>query len=74
MNYNYTTGYNQPYVQETVVVNSYGGRPYYNQPNMYQPSPQVVIVEERYNNGAGDAAVGLCAACCLMEMICCCLL
>ena len=38
-------GYNQPYVQETVVVNTYGGQPYYAQPMMVQQSPQVIIVE-----------------------------
>lgn len=38
-------GYNQPYVQETVTVNTYGGGGYYAQPAIIAPQPQVVIVE-----------------------------
>ena len=57
-NYNYNAGYNgynQPYVQdtyvqETVNVENYGGNPYYQQPMIVQPQPQVVVVEDRYNN------------------------
>lgn len=49
MNYNYGGGYNQPYVQEVVTVNTYNTpRGYYQQPMMVQPQPQVIIVEDRY--------------------------
>ncbi len=42
---NYGAGYNQPYVQEVVTVQGYGRpQPYYNQPMIVQPQPQVVIV------------------------------
>ena len=41
---NYGMGYNTAYVNDTMVVG--GGRPYYNQPMIVQPSPQVVIVED----------------------------
>lgn len=57
MNYNYGVGYNQPYVQQEVVtVNTYGARPYYQQPMIVQPQPQVIIVEDRYaqNNVAAS--------------------
>jgi hypothetical protein len=75
-NYNYGGGYNQPYVQEVVTVETYGTpRAYYNQPLIVQPQPQVVIVEDRYaaNNLAATEAA-LCAWCCCMELLCCCLL
>ena len=65
-NYNYNAGYNgyngynQPYVNETVVqenvyVDNYGygangANPYYQNPMIVQPQPQVVVVEDRYNN------------------------
>ena len=47
---NYGMGYNTAYVDQTVVMGG-GMRPYYNQPMIMQPSPQVVIVEDRYANG-----------------------
>jgi hypothetical protein len=49
MNYGYG-GYNQPYMeQEVITVNTYQtGRPYYQQPMIVQPQPQVIIVEDRY--------------------------
>jgi hypothetical protein len=37
---------NTPYVTNTVVVR--GNRPYYQQPLIVQPSPQVVIMQDRY--------------------------
>lgn len=62
---NYGAGYNQPYVTEVVTVG--GARPYYNQPMMVQPQPQVIIVEDRYaaNNVAATEAA-LCAWCCCL--------
>lgn len=76
MNYNYGVGYNQPYVQQEVItVNTYGGRPYYQQPMIVQPQPQVVIVEDRYaQNNIAATEAALCAWCCCMELLCCCLL
>ena len=59
-------GYNTAYVNDTMVVNT--GQPYYNQPMVVQPQPNVVVVE---NDGAyaAGAAAGAEAACCA----CCCL-
>lgn len=63
----YNNPYNQPYVQETVTVNTYGRpQPYYNQPMIVQPRPNVVIVEDRYaRNNLAAAETALCA-CCLL--------
>jgi hypothetical protein len=76
MNYNYGNGYNQPYVQQEVVtVNTYGARPYYQQPMIVQPQPQVIIVEDRYaQNNMASSEAALCAWCCCMELLCCFLL
>jgi len=51
MNY----GYNTAYVNDTMVG---GGQPYYNQPMIVQPSPQVVVVDNNqgYNNGVAAGA------------------
>lgn len=70
---NYGAGYNQPYVQTEIVT--MGGRPYYNQPMLVQPQPQVVVVQDPYaaNNLAATEAA-LCAWCCCMELLCCCFL
>lgn len=70
MNYGY--GYNQ----EIITVNTYqSGRPYYQQPMIVQPQPQVVIVEDRYaQNNIAATEAALCAWCCCMELLCCCLL
>jgi len=38
--------YNTPYVNNTMVMR--GNMPYYQQPLIMQPSPQVIIVEDRY--------------------------
>ncbi len=73
---NYGQGYNQPYVQGGVTVNTYGKpQPYYNQPMIMQQQPQIIIVEDRYaqNNNMAAAEAALCACCCL-ELLCCCLL
>ena len=53
MNYGYGGG---AYVNETVAVG--GVRPYYNQPMIVQPSPQVVVVDNGYgyNNGYNNGA------------------
>lgn len=77
---NYGNGYNQPYVQPAGV--NYGRpqgyynqpQPYYNQPMIVQPQPQVIIVEERYNQNNLAAAEAAVCACCLLELLCCCLL
>ena len=50
MNY----GYNTAYVNDTMVVNT--GQPYYNQPMVVQPQPQVVVVENNDGYAAGAAA------------------
>ena len=71
---NYGAGYNQPYVYEQEVVTVGSARPYYNQPLMVQPQPQVIIVEDRYNNNLASTEAALCAWCCCMELLCCCLL
>lgn len=63
---------NGPYMQEVVTYPS--PRPYYNQPLIVQPQPQVVIVEDRYNNNVASTEAALCAWCCFMELLCCCLL
>ena len=74
-NYNYNMGYNQPYVQETVTVETYSGRPYYNQPVIVAPQPNVVVVEDRYAaNQVAATEAALCAWCCCLEILCCCLL
>lgn len=61
---NYGMGYNNAYVNETMVVG--GGRPYYNQPMIVQPSPQVVIVEDPYMAGQMAGAESACLACCCL--------
>lgn len=75
---NYGAGYNQPYVYEQEVATVGSPRPYYNQPLMVQPQPQVIIVEDRYrynnNNNLASTEAALCAWCCCMELLCCCLL
>jgi hypothetical protein len=55
MNYQMQMGYQQPYVEEVVIVeNSRGMGPYYNQPLIVQPQPQVVIVQDPYANQAAS--------------------
>lgn len=50
MNYQMQMGYQQPYAQEVIIETS--PRPYYNQPMIVQPQPQIIIVEDPYANQA----------------------
>jgi len=68
-NYNYGGGYNQPYMQQEIVtVETYQNpRPYYNQPMIVQPSPQVIVVDNnRYGNNMASNEAALCAWCCCL--------
>ena len=47
-------GYNNAYVNDTMVVGP--GQPYYAQPMMVQPQPEVVVVENNNGYAAGAAA------------------
>ena len=60
---NYGMGYGGAYVNEPVMVGP--ARPYYAQPVIVEPSPQVVVVDNGYNSAANDAAC-CCAACCCL--------
>lgn len=67
-------GYQQPYPYNQEIVIETRQQPYYNQPMIVQPQPQVVIVEDPYANQVAAEQAALCAWCCCMELICCCLL
>lgn len=47
-------GYNNAYVNDTMVVGP--GQPYYAQPMMVQPQPEVIVVENNDGYAAGAAA------------------
>lgn len=66
--------YNTPYVNSTIVMGN--NVPYYRQPMIVQPSPQVVVVGNGYNQYAANQiyAEDACLSCCCLSLLCCCLL